>query len=218
MRHLALPILFALLLMSIGCGGGGGGDEVETLKALILSDPDLDGYALNREGLILGNEIAKPTVGDLPHPDGQQTYRGVFSFDLDAIPAGATILSADFSVRQIDAAGDPIGLMGTVIADHINMGTPFDPAVFDQFTLETIEDGSGQPIVLSDSAAQGTRTMTVTAQVQNDIAAGRPRSQFRVRGAVDVPDGDAISDLIVFSDGDGAPTSAPTLRIVYVAP
>lgn len=218
MRHLALPILFALLLMSIGCGGGGGGDEVETLEALILSDPDLDGFAINREGLILGNEIAKPAAGDLSHPDGQQTYRGIFSFDLDVIPAGATVVLAEFTVNQLHTQGDPIGLMGALVADHIDMGSPFDAAVFDQFTLETIRGPGGEPIVLSDSAALGSRTMEVTAQVQNDLGAGRPRSQFRVRGAVDAPDGDAIADLINLSDGEDPPFSAPKLRIVYVAP
>lgn len=217
MRRITLALLTLSLLA--GCGGGGGGDEdVETVEELILGDPDLDGFSLNRQGTIIGNAAAGPAAGDLPHPDGQQTYRAIFSFDLDALPAGATVVSAEFTVRQIFASGDPIGLMGSLIADHIAMGTPFDQAVFDQFTLETIRDGGGVPVVLSDSAAQGPRTMDVTAQVRNDIGAGRPRSQFRVRGAVDVPDGDEVTDLINFSDGEGSPASAPTLRVVYVAP
>ena len=221
MRHLALPtlltVLLAAFLAGLGCGGGGD-DDVETFEEIVLGDPDLDGYALNRAGLILGNATSKPAAGDSPHTGGQQTYRAIFSFDLDVIPAGATVVSADFTVRQQSSQGDPIGLMGALIADHIDMGTPFDAAVFDQFTLETIRDGGGSPIVLSDSTALGARTMDVTTQVRNDLDAGRPRSQFRVRGAVDAPNGDDVADLIGFRDGSDFPGSAPQLRIVYVLP
>ena len=75
---------------------------------------------------------------------------------------------------------------------------------------------SRPPSSLSDTAALGPQTMEVTTQVQNDLDAGRPRSQYRVRGAVDTPNGDGVNDLIVYTDGLDPPTSAPSLRVVYV--
>jgi hypothetical protein len=207
-----------LCLLCAACGGGGGDDPDPPLELTILSNPDLDGLAINRLGLILGSEVAKPTAGDLPHPNGQQTYRAFFSFDLAEIPAGASIVSAEFTVRQTNIQGDPFGLMQALIADHIEMGAVFTSQAYAQFTLETILDPGGTPTVLSDTAGLGPRSMDVTTQVQNDLDAGRARSQFRVRGAVDDPDNDDVSDLVVFSDGADDASTAPSLRVLYRLP
>ena len=109
----------------------------------------VDGFAVRRGSTLLGNATAEPAAGDLAHPQGQQTYRALFSFDLPALPAGARILAAEFSVVQKNVQGDAYGLMGALVVDHIDMGPQHQVAAFDQFTLGTVTDGSGAPAALS---------------------------------------------------------------------
>ena len=69
-----------------------------------------------------------------------------------------------------------------------------------------------------NSSASSWKSIDVTSQVAADLAAGRTRTQFRVRGLLDNPDGDGVSDLINLTDGSYGADFAPQLRIVYELP
>ncbi|MDJ0974461.1 MAG: hypothetical protein QNJ98_08395 [Planctomycetota bacterium] len=218
-RTAVLTVLLGLSALVLpACGGGGGGPEEISLDAPF--EPGLTGMTLNRNNgeTIRGNPGIKPPVGDLETAGFTQTYRAIYSFALPEIPEGAELVSAEMILFQRAVVGDPMGLMQMIIVDHIDMGATYDGTAFDDRTLGTVSDANGQPVPLSTDASLGERTIDVTAEVQADIDAGRGRSQYRLRGLIDAPNGNGESDLINFSDGrdpvDRTPRIVLTFRVL----
>lgn len=209
--------LSALVLPACGGGGSGGPEEV-TLDA--PNEPGLTGMTLNRNNgqEIWGNPGIKPPVGDLEAPGFTQTYRAIYSFALPEIPADAVLVSAQLILHQRDASGDPMGLMQMVIVDHIDMGDTYNGLAWGNFTLGTVSDAAGQPVPLSTDASLGERSIDVTAQVQADLDAGRVRSQYRLRGLLDAPNGNGITDLMTYTDSRDPVDSAPRLLLTFQLP
>ena len=218
MRQICISILGILALAACGGGGGGGGEIptgtlIQTLP--LMSDPDLDGY-LQEEGF--GGWAWRP--GLLPSRTGEglsggeyRDYRQFYTFDLRALPAGATIVRATLRLCQTYVQGDPYGTIGDVVVDHVH----FDPVVhLADFDGNTFNRNVG---TLSTDASIRYHELVVTSAVQIDVADGRTRSQFRLRldrGSFSIINGQ--TDYVQFTDAEGSAGDAvhvPALIVQY---
>lgn len=206
-RPFALVALMSASVAFAGCGGGGGGHDDDddngndqnvgqVTELTIASTPELDGMLAGTPQNPFAAAQNQPVVGDLAYAPGgdRNTFQAVFSFDLSQIPAGKTVRSARLSLYVRDVNGDPDAAIVLARMDHVNYGPNFpinfSPPVID-FNFDTINDLN----------TIGRRDLDVTDQVLADIAAGRSRSQYRLRGAID-NNLDAQADYTVFTDGE----------------
>jgi len=140
--------------------------------------------------------------------------RMAYSFDLSELPAGAILQSATLRVWLSDTVGRPFTVLGNLVVDHVDLGSGLDVTDYAGGTLE-----SNIGTLASGSAASqlGYRNLGVVSQVRSDIAAGRTRSDFRLRFAVDTSF-DRFDDLVEVNDGaDSRRLRAPTtLELVYL--
>ena len=164
---LGLAVLLACELGEEDGGGPGFGAE-QTVT--FVSTDTLDGWARTDATGTSGS--ARVVVGDLePSLSG---HRGFYSFDISAIPAGSAVTSATLQLYQLSISGGPYDL-GNLIADHVDYGTTLDVA---DFAAAPLLSNIG---TVSTNANVEAKSLVVTARVQNDVTAGRPRSQFRIR-------------------------------------
>jgi hypothetical protein len=203
MRPIRLSSLFPVVLLA-GCGAaefGSPGPEFVVLPSV----PGVDGYTTSAAFVSTAgaNAIA---VGDNAGDDGR---RGFVRFDLSAIPAGATVLSAVLHLYQGDIDGVPYGL-GSVRVDHIDVGAALDAG--DHFAAAIALDIG----VLSTDNVLEWKTLDVTAAVAADVAGVSPTSDFRLRFPVGT-DGDGVLDTAMFEDAEGhlATGLFPTLSVTY---
>jgi hypothetical protein len=155
--------------------------------------------------------IAALTVGDTEGLMATGPFRSFVTFSLAQIPAGATVTEATLRLRQGAVFGTPYAL-GTVVAEHVTFALP-GPAAAD-FASAAVSPGFD---TVSTDAALVVRAVDVRARVLLDLAAGRPRSQFRLRFTPVEANGDAASDAAAFEDsandlGTGDP---PTLTVTF---
>jgi hypothetical protein len=206
---LLAPLLAASLLLS-GCGGSGGGGGTPTPVTLtITSAPSLDGLVFAQGTTTLASNI---TAGDYASGFGPQGgIRGFVSFDLSAIPAGATVLSATLTLVQRNVVGTPYATLGTIVADHVEYGGLLEAGAY----ARSFPTGQAFATLSSDSTL-GPRTLTVTAIVQDDVASNRGHSQYRFRFGLE-EDADMDSDQAQFFSAETAtgPSERPTLVVTY---
>jgi hypothetical protein len=219
-RILSIPLcaLLAMACSLAACGGGGGdgGDDDDDQQTLIVeSTASLDGgVTFNNAGSV--NEAspnATPLVGDQAFvmSGGTLVYNALWSFDISALPAGALIASAILQLQVTSAAGDPDASFGLARVDHANFGAVFPST--NNVTIVTFDFDQ-----IQDLNTVGGRQIPVTIQVQADVDAGRPRSQYRVRMPFQT-DNDAQADFMVFTDAENAtPALRPQLIIEYTTP
>lgn len=203
-RSLSLVALVSASVVLAGCGGGGGNDDDDDggqnvgqlVEMVVISTPELDGTV----GLDPTNPQSRPDeqpgVGDGGFAPGEprKTFQAFWSFDLSQIPAGARVRSARLSLYVRDTIGDPNTAIVLARMDHVNYGATFPLTLFPpvlEFDFDQI----------NDLATVGRRELDVTAQVQADVAAGRSRSQYRMRGAID-NNLDANFDAVLLTDGE----------------
>lgn len=188
-----------------------GGPSQEFQVAIVATD-SLDGYVRSDStGSATGGG---PVTGDLDGiaGDSGKGYRQLYSFDLSAIPATMTLDSAFILLYQARASADPFAKLGPVIVDHVNYGATFPT---DGFYLPALESDIG---TLSTDTTTTYRVLDVTNAVAGDLAAGRPRSQYRVRFSLSDGNGDTVSDFVQFGDAERScctPDSVPLLRAFY---
>jgi hypothetical protein len=222
MRSVALICLVAVALSACG-GGGGDGREGQLLVATGLEGLDgtirldsVTGFCeVDAVGLLVGET------------DGTQkftTYWGFVTFDISALPAGADIRSATAHVFVNGFAGDNIfgaGLFGNVVMEHIDIGASLDPADMTSPSLSgELVGGDASPTFLVTEASVGFKIADVTAEVQVDQAAGRPRTTLRLSfQATQVTDGDLAGDFVGFARFDPLSPdnelSRPFLEILF---
>jgi hypothetical protein len=197
------------ILLCVGCGGGGGdGDGTPTSPLIITSTPTLDGPV--GSSLSLGTDSSqRPDVGDIA---GGEFVHSLFSFDISQLPAGAVIVSASMELTSTSTTGSPELLGGTMVIDHLEYGNSFPSQLNDI----TIIHQSGVAL-WDDVRTVGTRAFNVTSQVTSDQTAGRPRSQFRVRGLL-TTNGDSSVDLLTFAGGESQLGNEPILTIAFQTP
>ncbi len=178
MKSRILYVSLVLLLLPIaGCGGGGGGDDQQLQEQQVTLDVvrALSGF-LSENGFESDDNDA--LVGTIPDISGYLEERGILTFDLSAIPADATLVSAELRTLQGAPTGTPYSQVVQVIVDHINGLAP--GVNFADFATTPLSVITAPP--LSDNALQEVKTLDVTSQVADDLAAARGESKFRLRG------------------------------------
>jgi hypothetical protein len=208
----------AALLLGLGaCGGGGGsGGSSSTLSRSLASDPVLDGVVYSNGSVYTAGgtpDAGNSGAGDLDDVSSGRRARAFLSFERSSIPVGATIVGAFLHTYQGLVLGTPYANHGDVVADHVDYGTSLGAG---DFALGLASPGN--PVVSSDPSV-GWRHVDVTAFVLADVAAGRPRTQIRLRFDGPETDLDGDMDLAFFDDATGGlivPPRPPILEIVYV--
>lgn len=203
--HLRYPmVLLATALLGSGCGGGGGEDGPVTVT--LLTTPALVG-TLSSTGFLTPQSLG---MGDRTPPGSAEfTFRGFLTFDLAALPPGATVLSATLTLHQIYVSGMPYDTLGALLVDQVVFGTVLEAGAYGR-TFPT-----SQGVLVSLDETLGPKVVDATTQVQADLASGRTLSQWRLRFALE-GDGNTRADQADM----GAPGTAlapqhPTLVVTY---
>jgi hypothetical protein len=192
----ALVVLASALMGA--CGGGGGGETTATF--IPTSDLTLVSDASPRAaGLNVGD-----TAGNLSTRAGLRF--GIFL----GIPSGAVITSAKLVLQQQSVAGNPYGLLGTMVVDRVDFGGNLTASDF------------GAPVLtpnlgtLSSSATLGAKEVDVTAAVAADVAAGDLTSDFVVRFTT-ATSANATADVARCEDAENTFGTGvlPTLVVTY---
>jgi hypothetical protein len=215
MRRLLVVAAALLPLPLSGCGCA---ETVEPLTELagqrltLPSEPARDGW-VSAGGLAVTQSTVEGTPGTGDVGAGGSARRQFFSFDLSALPAGARVDSALLTLYQARVDGTPYATHGTVVVDHVAYDT-LDAA---DFSLPSLGDALG---TLSADPALALRMLDVTAAVAADLAAGRTRTQLRLRWSALDLDGDATTDQAAFADADDALGTGlpPRLLLTYSLP
>lgn len=206
--YIPQSLLGAGSLLLSACGGGFIDGVFASPEIVHLPNVPTESGFTYAAGPLHGSDGALMIrVGD---STGDDERRGFLRFDLSALPAGAEIVEARVHIGQENVVGAPFTTMGAVIVDHVNMGAGFSIADFGAVPLTF---GIG---VLSSSSTLGARVVDVTDAVEADIAAGRTRSDFRLRFGVGT-DADGVQDYVDFNDADdqGGSGLIPYLRVEY---
>ena len=197
-------VLLATALLCAGCGGGGGPDGPVTVT--LLTTPDLVG-TVTSTGFVTPQTLG---VGDRTPPGSAEfTFRGFFTFDLAALPPGATVLSATLTVHQIHVSGSPYTTLGALLVDQVVFGTVLEAGAYGR------SFPTSQGVPLSFDATLGPKVVDATMQVQADLAAGRTLSQWRLRFVLE-GDGNTLADQAdMGAPGTAAAPMHPTLVVTY---
>ena len=214
MKYILTLLVLALLPALAGCGGGGGGGGgVSPVTVTLYSTADMDGYVMSS---LSWNRVNGIRVGDDDSFDNGREQRGLLSFDLSGIPAGATVTSATLRLYQFSVVGDPYTHYGSVWVESLDFGDSVGSSSFAVSALSTLT-GS-----LSSDNVVTWKEISATNAVQADVAAARPRSQFRLNMPAHGvgTNGDNQTDDAVFEDGDDTFGSGnrPQLLVTYTAP
>ena len=195
MNQSVLLLSFAAIASACGDGtapGGGGGTTFDSLPGIAI----LSGI-VQSDGTV--SDSANVFAGDVDNAFPGRNTRGFLSFDLSAIPAGKTVLTANLKVFQASVSGDPFSSLGSVVVDHLTYGNSLDLADYTGGTLTSGFD------TLSIDGVAGSRLISVLQQVKADLAAGRQNTQYRIRFSTQDGDNDGISDAVLFRDEEDFP-------------
>ena len=211
MRLFTAISLAAGSLLLPACGGGAGNPSPITVT--LLGTEALNGNVSNQGGVSLTGTLGEQIVGDSYVSVGPVffSYRLFVSFDLSSLPPGATVTTATLSLYQTRTVGTPYATLGPLLVDHVVYGGVLDPGSYSR----SFPTGQGLGPLATD-ATVGTKSLLVSAVVQDDLASGRGRSQFRVRFTAE-NDGSTTTDLANFrlyaSSGLG---NEPRLVVTYL--
>lgn len=203
-RHAAVA---ALATAIVACGSSPTGPST---SVTLSSAAAFDGWAQSNG--VANASAAGPLVGDADQIFAGVGYREFYSFDLSAIPAGATIDSATLKLYQANVKGQPYTVLGNVIVDHVDLGTALDGS---DYGAPAIASNIG---TLSTSPTIEYKTLDVTSSVQADRTVGRQRSQYRLRFSNKDSNNDGVSDLAQFTDAEDSccgVNQPPQLIVVY---
>jgi hypothetical protein len=212
---LLLPLVTAALLLP-GCGCGEsvtGSAATQTIGhvAALAAEPSRDGWAAPGTAHVAAAESAPAGTGDDAGPEGAR--RQFLSFGLSTLPAGAVVEDALLRVFQVAVDGTPYATHGVLLVDHL-VYDALDPSDYDRTPL-TAALGT-----LSTSSALEIKRLDVTAALRADLAAGRARTQLRLRWSALDQDGDAVADQARFVDAEDllATGLAPRIVVTYSLP
>jgi DNA-binding beta-propeller fold protein YncE len=197
--------------LALPAGADHGGIFVDVTPIVLPAQAALDGVATDNGGF---NADGVPlTVGDL-EPSTPPAYRGFTSFDVSRIPSTATLLSAELRLYQYFVGGSPYSDLGNVIVDHMDYGASLTGAAYNAAAL------ASNIGTLSTSATLEYKTLDVTGRLRDDIATGRPRSQYRLRFSLRTNSTDGSVDAAFFQDAEMSGTAAgmPPQLVIRVAP
>lgn len=139
--------------------------------------------------------------------------RGIVSVVLNQIPAGANVTQVILRIRGSAPEGNPFSDFGSMTVDHVNVVSSISALAFLGNTLTAnVATIATLPSGLNTQALE----LDVTAQVQADIAAGRPISSFRFQFA-NAPSLDGTFDQAFFVSNQNDASLRPT-ALVTIAP
>lgn len=192
------PLLACAAVAALSCGGGGGGGSQ---SFSFPGNAFNDGYVTTQPAVIRGGF----SVALGWDPINGFVVRGFFRFLHTGIPPSAVIDSAILSANQSEVFGDPYGVLGGgVLVDHVDMEAML---YVEDFDFVALSPAFG---VLSSDATLGPKTLDVTAEVQADVTATRPYTDFRLRFPLDNPADRTLSGGVFFTDTeDAAATGLP---------
>jgi len=180
--------LTAIIQVVPGTGGPG--------TVTSQSDAELDGYCSNdgscsrRQDVLVGNGEFSSNVGEL-------VWRGLMSFDISDIPAGATIDGVELRFYQAKVDGDPYGKLGNLVLEHVDYGSRLSNEAYNTPTLASAvlpaQSSPGTWYILSDPA--------LSSWVQDDLNSGRPQFQLRLRWMQET-DGGGEEDYVGMESGN----------------
>jgi hypothetical protein len=168
---------------------------------------------IGHDAALIGNLQGDVWLGGTePHVglvDGRAT-RSLVTFDITAIPSGATILDARLVLDQCATAGTPFRGAARIVVDHLPAATAPDASTFDAAPV------TPAVATLPADPTPGRRVVRVTTSVVRDYSGLRALTQFRLR----LSGADAPGGYVAFrGDGDDAcaavPEAAPMLIVTY---
>lgn len=204
--------------LSLSVSTGPWGLFVDVTPVVIGSTPGLDGYARSNG---TASASGSPATGD---KDASYSFgvgwRQIYSFDIASIPSSVTINAATLRLYQCDVQGMPYTFLGNVLVDQIDYGGVFDPFGRAYDNLVTVANNVG---TLSTTTSLGYRSLSVTTRLQNDLAASRVRSQYRLRFSPLDTDFDFADDFAQFTDAEdslcaGTITNQPPQLVITLKP
>lgn len=181
------------------------------VTVVLLSEPLLDGIVTGAGSTATNLDISAGNGQADDQDPSRSVVRGFFSFDLSGIPAGATIHGGELRLYQAQVEGDPYAKLGVLMLKTVDYGDSLDSGDF-----QAAELGS---VTLGRQTAAGWYSVSsaeIATWVQERLAAGRSRIQFRLQFVVE-EDGDGLVDLAKFEPGDNVygTGNVPQLIVVY---
>jgi len=161
--------------------------EEQTLK----STSSLDGFRSSNGG---GNATIEVRSGR----NVNLITRGFVSFDLTSLPSGITIEKATLKLFQTSITGNPYGIGGNFLIDHLDYG---DSLENDDYNRASLSSNIG---TLSSNANLEWKELEVTDRVKDDLNNSRTRSQFRLHFTTENIGGDVTGDFANFESGDNS--------------
>lgn len=195
--------LSAVIQVLEGTGGPG--------SILSTSDAELDGYRANN-GTGSKNQDVLVGNGELVSGFGELVWRGFMSFDISGIPAGAIINSVELRFYQAKVGGDPYSKLGNLVLEHVDYGDRLSETAFGTAAL----GATMLPPQMNAGAWYVVSGPTVISWVQDDLANGRARAQFRLRWQQEL-DGDGREDYAGVESGNNffGTGNFPVLTVNY---
>lgn len=167
----------------------------------ISSTAALDGFRSSNGGGNAGVDIRAGRNVNL-------VTRGFVSFDLAAVPTGATIENATLRLYQSSVQGDPYGVGSRIMADHLDYGDVLENTDYGAASLST------SFAILSTTATVEWKEADVTDAVRNDLTNNRTRSQYRLHFAIETQGGNVAGDFAYFESGENYSGTGKTPQLV----
>lgn len=211
LRRFVLSAAGLLALPLVACGGGGGGANGTGTTVVLPISPSFTGTMASfgpysdalTDGLLI--------VGDEYYAGGDYEDRCFLSFDLGTLPTGAIITKAEVHlVGRIHTTGSPYLVMGSLLADHVDMGA----AVSGNDFTDTIASSVAVLPTFTNDATYQAGVVPVTGSVQFDWENARPRASFRLR-FLNAPYADALDERVAILVSGLDPSARPTLVVTY---
>lgn len=202
-------VLALAAVLAPGCGGSGGPDDI---VVALGGEAALDGYVRSDTGTA-HPDGGGPFMGDFVF-FGNRVARQFFSFAFVGLPASGQLVSATIRLNQQVVSGTPFTGLGSVLLEHVDYGATLNSS---DFGISPLPGGA---LVLASDASLGVKELDVTTFVASDLAAGRTRSQFRLRFSLMDTDSDSSDDLVQYTDTENSitGTGVPPQLVLTFAP
>ena len=174
----------------------------ETKEENITSSASLDGY---RGSNGFGHDDLYILVGR----NLSVIQRGFVSFDISSLPSDAVIESATLRIYQEKVVGNPYGVGGNLMIDHLDYGGSLGNEDYGASSI------SSSFTTLTNNAVVEWKDANVTDRLKDDLSNGRDNSQYRIHFSTESTG--ASSDLVYFESANNSQGTGnlPQLIIKY---
>lgn len=173
---------------------------IGTKTIILKSKSEEDGFVAD-DGMI-GTSGLK--IGD----DSTRAYRGFVSFVLDDFPQGSTIQKAFMRIYQTEVKGNPFGLHGSIVVDHVIYTQRLTADMFGQSAEKELF------ATIPQSTLPGWKEVDVTKYLRSDLEKARERSQYRLRFENEKSLGKDAENMVYFESASNSELSGQTPQLV----